>query len=154
MKGTKGDKNRSEGRIDDAAAGLRICLWRFTNKAWAAYVFAVPLPVQGTTPAQGRLVFQLPIRQLLGVRGVKVHTHPQMRPPQGFRCSRPMDDKTASGETAGWLHGIGAGALSSPVKSMLANSRSLSRRWYASMTRTVPDLDLITIDWVWAPPPL
>src|SRR4029079_3299836 len=35
------------GRIDDAAAGLRICLWRFTNKAWAAYVFAVPLPVQG-----------------------------------------------------------------------------------------------------------
>ena len=50
------------------------------------------------------------------------------------------------------LHGIGAGAFSSPVKSMLANSRSLSRRWYASTTRTVPDLDRITIDCVWAPP--
>jgi len=84
----------------------------------------------------------------------RVHTHPQTRPQLGFRCSRPMDDKTASGETAGRLHGIGAGALSSPVKSMLAYSRSLSRRWYASMTRTVPDLDRITIDWVWAPPPL
>src|SRR6478609_2645629 len=51
-------------------------------------------------------------------------------------------------------YGIGAAALASPVKSMLAYSRSLSRRWYASMTRTVPDLDRITTDWVWAPPPL
>jgi hypothetical protein len=48
-----------------------------TNSSWAACVFAVPLPVQGTTPAQGRLVCQLPIRQLLGVSHVKGHTHPQ-----------------------------------------------------------------------------
>src|SRR6476659_5316773 len=80
---TKGDKNRLGG-IDDAAAGLRICLWRFTNKAWAAYVFAVPLPVQGTTPAQGRLVFQLPIRQLLGVRRVKGPDAPTNAPPTGL----------------------------------------------------------------------
>src|SRR6185437_16821343 len=153
MKGNKGDKT-GRGRIDDAAAGLRICLWRFTNKAWAAYVFAVPLPVQGRHRPKAGWCFNY----LSGNSSVcavsRVHTHPQTRPQQGFRCSRPMDDKTASRETAGWLHGIGAGALSSPAKSMLAYSRSLSRRWYASMTRTVPDLDRITIDCVWAPPPL
>ena|SRR6476661_4757845 len=42
-----------------------------SDNSWAAYVFAVPPPALGTTPAQGRLVFQLPIRQLLGVRHVK-----------------------------------------------------------------------------------
>ena len=44
---------------------------RGSDNSWAAYVFAVPPPALGTTPAQGRLVFQLPIRQLLGVRHVK-----------------------------------------------------------------------------------
>src|SRR5258707_2331996 len=91
MKGTKGDKNRPEGRIDDAAAGLRICLWRSTKKAWAAYVFAVPLPVQGTTPAQGRLVFQLPIRQLLGVRHVKGPYAPTTAARQNNRAARSSE---------------------------------------------------------------
>jgi hypothetical protein len=57
---------------------------RSTNNSWAAIVFAVPLPVQGTTPAQGRLVFQLPIRQLLGVRHVKGPYTPTNAPPTGL----------------------------------------------------------------------
>src|SRR6476620_2670988 len=44
---------------------------RGSDNSWAAYIFAVPPPAVGTTPAQGRLAFQLPIRQLLGVLHVK-----------------------------------------------------------------------------------
>src|ERR1700752_4319707 len=84
MKGLKGTKQAGGAHIEDAAAGLRICLLRSTEKAWAAYVFAVSLPVQGTTPAQGRLVFQLPIRQLLGVRRVKGPYAPTNAPPTGL----------------------------------------------------------------------
>ena len=41
----------------------------------------------------------------------------------------------------------------SPVKSTAEYSLSLDSRWYASIIRTVPDLERITIDWVVQPPP-
>ena len=68
---TTGQEIGRRGGVDDAAAGLRIFPAGVSDNSWAAYVFAVPPPVQGTAPAQGRLVFQLPIRQLLAVRHVK-----------------------------------------------------------------------------------
>ena len=51
-------------------AGAADCPSGSTNKSWAAYVFAVPPPIQGTTSAQGRLLLQLLMRQLLGVSHV------------------------------------------------------------------------------------
>ena len=44
---------------------------RSSDNSWAAYVFAVAPPVQGATPAQGRLILQLLMRQLLGASHVK-----------------------------------------------------------------------------------
>ncbi len=86
-------------------------------------------------------LFQLPIRQLLGVRHVKGPYAPhkgarsrvmarlifeaRLRRRQVFPGSK---GHRSGEEIRGRLHGIGAGALSSPVKSMLAYSRSLSRR--------------------------
>lgn len=39
------------------------------------------------------------------------------------------------------------------MKSTAEYSLSLDRRWYASIIRTVPDFDRITMDCVVAPPP-
>src|SRR6185295_8192077 len=64
---TKGPSGR-HGRCGHKAANLSL---GSTNSSWAAYVFAVPPPIAGATPAQGRLILQLPMRQLLGVGHVK-----------------------------------------------------------------------------------
>ena len=69
---TTGTRNRPYKRHDDAAERLRICPVRFSGQFVGGKHFRGAAPVHGTTPAQGRLVFQLPIRQPLGVRRVKI----------------------------------------------------------------------------------
>src|SRR6478736_4610386 len=78
MKGTKGDKNRPEGRIDDAAAGLRICLWRSTKKAWAAYVFGAAASSgddTGPRPAGFSTTYQATPRRAPCQGSIRTHKH-------------------------------------------------------------------------------
>ncbi len=50
-------------------------------------------------------------------------------------------------------YGSGMAAVLSPVKSTAEYSLSFDSRWYASIIRTVPDFERMTIDWVVQPPP-
>ena len=55
---------------------------------------------------------------------------------------------------AGRAASHGCAEAESLSKSAPENSRNFDSRWKASIIRTVPDFARITIDWVWAPPPV